>query len=376
MTDAARRDRRRQRRHGAGRPRGGQGARPARTRSRSSASTRCPRRWPRSATAALAGTVEQFPGGQSRKAMQIMVEFLEGQEDAGPATRPADPDRDHQGQSRQGRAARRGEVDAALLPGRPASPLAAGKVRMTAPDRRPLLRMTGISQELPRRAGAARTSTSRSAAARCMRCSARTAPASRRCSRSWPAPSAPDAGTIALRRRARCALASPHDGAGARHRHHLPGVQPRPEHVGRRERVHRPRAGARPASSTGGELRRRDARASPREVGLDRRPAARWSRDLSVAEQQMVEIARALSMDAKLIVMDEPTSALVRRRGRAAVRHHPRPQGARASRVVFVTHRLEEVMRDLRPRSRSCATARWSARPRSREIDDRRHHPP
>src|ERR1700730_13507323 len=33
-------------------------------------------------------------------------------------------------------------------------------------------------------------------------------------------------------------------------------------------------------------------------------------RDLSVAEQQMVEIARARSMDARLIVMDEPTAAL------------------------------------------------------------------
>ena len=33
-------------------------------------------------------------------------------------------------------------------------------------------------------------------------------------------------------------------------------------------------------------------------------------RDLSVAEQQMVEIARALSMRSRLIVMDEPTSAL------------------------------------------------------------------
>ena len=31
---------------------------------------------------------------------------------------------------------------------------------------------------------------------------------------------------------------------------------------------------------------------------------------LSVAEQQMVEIARALTMDAKLIILDEPTAAL------------------------------------------------------------------
>ena len=48
-----------------------------------------------------------------------------------------------------------------------------------------------------------------------------------------------------------------------------------------------------------------------KRIGLDRSPSARV-RDLSVAEQQMVEIARALSMKSKLIVMDEPTSALSR----------------------------------------------------------------
>ena len=31
---------------------------------------------------------------------------------------------------------------------------------------------------------------------------------------------------------------------------------------------------------------------------------------LGVAQQQMVEIAKALSLDAKLLIMDEPTSAL------------------------------------------------------------------
>ena len=36
-------------------------------------------------------------------------------------------------------------------------------------------------------------------------------------------------------------------------------------------------------------------------------------RDLSVAEQQLVEIARALSMRSRLIVMDEPTSSLTQR---------------------------------------------------------------
>ena len=44
-------------------------------------------------------------------------------------------------------------------------------------------------------------------------------------------------------------------------------------------------------------------------LGVDLSPTARV-RDLKVAEQQMVEIAKALSIQARIIVMDEPTSAL------------------------------------------------------------------
>src|SRR6202044_3844488 len=44
-------------------------------------------------------------------------------------------------------------------------------------------------------------------------------------------------------------------------------------------------------------------------LGLQLRPMS-IVRELRVAEQQMVEIARALSMKSQLIVMDEPTSAL------------------------------------------------------------------
>src|SRR6516225_1406164 len=66
-------------------------------------------------------------------------------------------------------------------------------------------------------------------------------------------------------------------------------------------------------------------------------------RDLNVAEQQMVEIARALSMKSRLIVMDEPTSALssseVEKLFRIA-----RDLKRQGLSILFVTHRLEEVM--------------------------------
>src|SRR5882724_7407408 len=66
-------------------------------------------------------------------------------------------------------------------------------------------------------------------------------------------------------------------------------------------------------------------------------------RDLSVPEQQLVEIARALSMDARLIVMDEPTAALSQTEVEKLFRI-VRDLKARGLAIIFVTHRLEEVM--------------------------------
>jgi inositol transport system ATP-binding protein len=66
-------------------------------------------------------------------------------------------------------------------------------------------------------------------------------------------------------------------------------------------------------------------------------------RGLSVAEQQMVEIARALSMKSRLIVMDEPTSALSSTEVEKLFRI-VRELKAHGLSIIFVTHRLEEVM--------------------------------
>ena len=76
-------------------------------------------------------------------------------------------------------------------------------------------------------------------------------------------------------------------------------------------------------------------------IGLDRSPRA-LVRDLSVAEQQMVEIARALSMKSRLIVMDEPTSALSRAEVEKlfSIIRGLKREGIS---TIFVTHRLQEV---------------------------------
>ncbi|GHJ58382.1 ribose import ATP-binding protein RbsA [Nocardioides sp. OK12] len=74
-------------------------------------------------------------------------------------------------------------------------------------------------------------------------------------------------------------------------------------------------------------------------VALDpRRPA----RGLSIADQQIIEIAKAISLDAALLVMDEPTAALsgVEVERLFAVARSLRDEG-RA--LVFISHRFDEV---------------------------------
>ena len=85
-----------------------------------------------------------------------------------------------------------------------------------------------------------------------------------------------------------------------------------------------------------------DTRAITGRLGLGLKPFA-LVRDLSVAEQQMVEIARALSMQSRVIVMDEPTSALSVAEVEKLFRI-VRDLRAQGLSIIFVTHRLEEVM--------------------------------
>src|SRR4051812_35065870 len=87
--------------------------------------------------------------------------------------------------------------------------------------------------------------------------------------------------------------------------------------------------------------RRSDARRLLEAAGAAIDPDA--SADtLSIAEQQMVEIARALSHDARIVIMDEPTASLT-------VREVDRLLGtvrtlrAHGTAVVYISHRLEEV---------------------------------
>ncbi len=77
------------------------------------------------------------------------------------------------------------------------------------------------------------------------------------------------------------------------------------------------------------------------QLNLDVKARAE-AQDLSIAQQQMVEVAKALSLDADLIAMDEPTSSLTDRETEVLfeVMRKLRDQGVA---IIFITHRLEEV---------------------------------
>jgi ribose transport system ATP-binding protein len=63
---------------------------------------------------------------------------------------------------------------------------------------------------------------------------------------------------------------------------------------------------------------------------------------LSVAQQQMIEIAKVLSRNAKIIVMDEPTAALTDRET-ARLFDLIRGLKARGVGIVYISHRMEEL---------------------------------
>ena len=64
--------------------------------------------------------------------------------------------------------------------------------------------------------------------------------------------------------------------------------------------------------------------------------------DLSVAEQQLVEIARALHHESQVLVMDEPTAALSEREATRLFGLIQRLR-ARGTAIVYISHRLPEV---------------------------------
>ena len=78
-------------------------------------------------------------------------------------------------------------------------------------------------------------------------------------------------------------------------------------------------------------------------VGLNLPPTTLMKR-LSTAQQQMVEIAKALSFDSEIIIMDEPTASITSREVEKlfAITRKLKKEGRC---IVYISHKMEEISR-------------------------------
>jgi ribose transport system ATP-binding protein len=63
---------------------------------------------------------------------------------------------------------------------------------------------------------------------------------------------------------------------------------------------------------------------------------------LSTANQQLIEIAKALTLDARLLILDEPTAALGGEETKLLFRQIERLK-AEGVGIIYISHRLEEI---------------------------------
>ncbi|MDB5523432.1 MAG: monosaccharide transporter ATP-binding protein family [Rhizobium sp.] len=85
-----------------------------------------------------------------------------------------------------------------------------------------------------------------------------------------------------------------------------------------------------------------EARVHLKKIGLDIDPATEV-RHLSVAQMQMVEIAKALSHEAKVLLLDEPTASLTGDETETLFKL-VRQLKEHGTAILFVSHKLEEVL--------------------------------
>ena len=86
-----------------------------------------------------------------------------------------------------------------------------------------------------------------------------------------------------------------------------------------------------------------NARALLARVGADLDPSIRL-RDLGIANKHLVAIARALSIDARVVIMDEPTAALSHKEIHELYDLVDRLK-ADGKAILFISHKFDEILR-------------------------------
>ena len=77
------------------------------------------------------------------------------------------------------------------------------------------------------------------------------------------------------------------------------------------------------------------------KLGIDI-PATAYMRDLSVAQCQLIEIVKAISLSAKVVVMDEPTSAITDREVATLFAQIKRLKEQNVA-IIYISHKMDEI---------------------------------
>jgi methyl-galactoside transport system ATP-binding protein len=103
-----------------------------------------------------------------------------------------------------------------------------------------------------------------------------------------------------------------------------------------------PLMGAGPFRLIDAKKMRSDTKALFKKLNMDIDPAV-WLRNLSVSKIQSIEIAKAVSYNAKVIIMDEPTSSLTEHEVAHlfGIIRRLRSEGAA---IVYISHKMEEIL--------------------------------
>ena len=103
-----------------------------------------------------------------------------------------------------------------------------------------------------------------------------------------------------------------------------------------------------------------------KRLKVDFRPDTKVA-DMSIAQRQLLEIVKALSLNSRLVIMDEPTSSLTLTETARLMQVIADLKSEGVS-IIFISHRLNEVRGLRRPRRRAARRPRSSAISRSDEI--------
>lgn len=88
---------------------------------------------------------------------------------------------------------------------------------------------------------------------------------------------------------------------------------------------------------------REETRRYFRKMNIDIDPRAKM-RTLSVAEMQLVEIVKAISLNSRIIVMDEPTSAITEKEATVLFAQIERLKKQGVA-IIYISHKMDEIFR-------------------------------